>query len=202
MATPVLLELIAIGREDRNLEYKQSSSWDDRIFRAKLAKSILAMSNLRDGGHIILGIEKQGDGTYSPKGMEQAHIDSFSFDDVARFVAEFADPYARFNLTKEKDELGRQYVWIQVEEFKEIPVICRKSYSDILSAGKVYTRTRRVPESAEVPGHTEMREILDMATEKGIKTFVQRASQAGVQLTIPPVQIAEQPFDEQLRGVF
>ncbi len=202
MASTVFLELIAIGREDRNLEYKHSTSWDDKAFRAKVTKSILAMSNLRDGGHIIIGIEQQGDGSYSPKGMEQPHIDSFIFDDVARFVAEYADPYARFNLTKEKGEKGRQYVWIQVGEFEEIPVICRKSYSDILSAGKVYTRTRRVPESAEVPGHTEMREILDMATEKGIKTFIQRASQAGVQLTISPVQIAEQPFEEQLRGIF
>lgn len=202
MCNLIFLELIAVGREERNLEYKQSTSWNEKVFQAKIAKSILAMSNIRDGGHIIIGMEKQEDDTYLPKGMEEDHMDSYVSDDVARFIAEYADPYTRFTLTKEEDDSGRKYVWIQIQEFEEIPVICRRSYSDILSGGKLYTRTRRVPESAEVPGHTEMREIIDMATEKRVRAFVQGATRAGVQLTIPTGMSVEQAFEEQLGGIF
>jgi predicted HTH transcriptional regulator len=74
MPNPTFLALIAIRREERNLEYEQSTTWGDKVFRVKIAKSILAMSNIRDGGHIIIGMERQADDTYLPKGMEQSHI--------------------------------------------------------------------------------------------------------------------------------
>src|ERR1700752_4060331 len=97
MPNQIFLQLIAIGKEQRNIEYKQSTSWSGE-FRARITKSVLAMSNIRDGGNIILGMERQADDTYIARGMEQAHLDSYNSDDVGRFVAEYADPYARFDL--------------------------------------------------------------------------------------------------------
>src|SRR6266852_1111013 len=100
MTNPVFLQLIAIGREQRNIEYKQSTPWSGE-FRIKIIKSILAMSNIRDGGDIIVGMERQSDDTYLPRGMEPEHIDSYTSDHMGRAVAEYADPYARFELIKE-----------------------------------------------------------------------------------------------------
>lgn len=202
MPNQIFLQLIALGKEQRYIEYKQSTSWSVGEFRAKIIKSVLAMSNIRDGGHIIIGMERQGDDTYVPKGMEQDHLNSYTSDDVMRAVAEYADPYASITVTKEKDNTGKNYVWIQIEEFKEVPVICRKPYGNILGGGKLYTRTYRVPESAEVPSSAEMREILTMAADKELKAFLRRSSAAGIQLPGLATPTDEQAFAEQLRGVF
>jgi hypothetical protein len=40
-----------------------------------------------------------------------------------------------------------------------------------LRGGAVYTRTRRMYECAEVPGQAEMRELLELAIEKGLRKF-------------------------------
>ncbi len=202
MPNQIFFQLIAIRREQRTLEYKQSMGWDDRTFRMRIVKSVLAMSNIRDGGDIIIGMEKQADDTYIPRGMEQRHLDSYIADDIGRVVAEYADPYARFDLRKEEDELGKSYVWIKIYEFEETPVICRKPYGDILSGGKIYIRTRRIPESAEVPSSAEMREIITMATERKLREFYQLAKAAGIQLPGPTIPTDAQAFAEQLRGVF
>ena len=160
------------------------------------------MSNIRDGGDIIIGMERQSDDTYLPRGMEPEHLDSYSYDNIGRAVAEYADPYTRFVLMKEEDHLGKKYVWIRVYEFEETPIICRKPSSNILSGGKIYTRTRRIPESAEVPSSAEMREILNMATEKKLREFHQLANAASLefQRTVTPTD--EQAFEEQLGGLF
>ena len=50
--------LINWPREERNLEFKCSMSWADASTKAKLTKSVLAMANLRDGGHVVLGVER------------------------------------------------------------------------------------------------------------------------------------------------
>jgi uncharacterized protein (DUF849 family) len=70
--------IIYAGREDRSREYKQSFPWQRRGHgdtMAKIARTILAMSNLRDGGHIVVGVE---DGTYLPKGMQAKHLSTVS----------------------------------------------------------------------------------------------------------------------------
>ncbi len=202
MPDQIFLQLIAIGKEQRNIEYKQSTSWSDKEFRAKIIKSVLAMSNIRDGGDIIIGMEKQADDTYISRGMEQDHLDSYTSDHIGRAVAEYADPYARFDLMKEEDNSGKKYVWIRVYEFEETPVICRKPYGAILSGGKLYTRTRRVPESAEVPSSAEMREIIAMAADKELKAFLRRSNAAGIQLPGTTTPTDEQDFTDQIHGVF
>jgi hypothetical protein len=134
--------------------------------------------------------------------MEQKHIDSYTSDNIGRAVAEYADPYARFELMKEEDQLGKKYVWIRVYEFEETPVICRKPSGNILSGGKIYTRTRRIPESAEVPSSAEMREILNMATERKLREFHQLANAAGLEFLRTVTPTDEQAFEEQLGGIF
>ncbi len=53
--------IIYANNEDRSREYKASFAWDKSIAgptMAKVTKTILAMSNLRDGGHIIIGVNQ------------------------------------------------------------------------------------------------------------------------------------------------
>ena len=61
MATPDLpLEIeaqVLLARELRSLEYKASMPWGDSGTRAKIAKACMAMSNLRDGGLVVLEVD-------------------------------------------------------------------------------------------------------------------------------------------------
>jgi hypothetical protein len=71
MKTEQFIELIQDGREKRNLEFKQSSPWGSREFKDKITKSVLGLSNIRDGGDIVIGMERSGDDTYEPMGSPQ-----------------------------------------------------------------------------------------------------------------------------------
>lgn len=58
-----LLKNFRRGREQRNLEFKELLEWDQPQHRAKVEKSVLGMSNGRDGGVLVVGVED--DGSYS-----------------------------------------------------------------------------------------------------------------------------------------
>jgi len=83
-----LSALIQFPREERNLEFKRSMDWADPATKAKLTKSVLAMANLRDGGHIVLGVERQPDDTYVPVGMQTEHCDCFVQDQLGSHFSE------------------------------------------------------------------------------------------------------------------
>jgi hypothetical protein len=161
-----LRELVYHGREERNLEYKGPVAWVDPEIKAKLTKGALAMSNIRDGGAIVVGVEQAGE-VFTPVGLTPEQLDSFTQDEVASHVNNFADPYVE--LTVSRGEIGTlHFVIVQVREFAEVPTICRRDGIG-LRKGAIYTRTRRMHETAEVPSQAEMREILDMATENGLR---------------------------------
>ena len=160
-----LVELIYLGREQRNLDYKQSMSWNDPTFKISLTKCILAMSNIRDGGYIVIGVRQNSDGSFDPDGMQQSDMASFNQDNVSAQVAEFADPFASFDLIA-VENADKKFIVIRVKEFEEIPVICKRDYGNELHRGKIYSRTRRMPECAEVLSSSEMREIIELATQK------------------------------------
>lgn len=185
--------LIIRGYEERNLEYKRSMSWNDSLTKPRIVKSILAMSNIRDGGYIILGIEEE-DGHFVITGMTEDDLRTFNYDDIADFVSTCADPYVRFSMHNVEFE-AKNFLVLQVEEFDKIPVICKKDYGKILHKGVIYTRSRRKPESIAVPSQNEMREILDIAVEKGIKEYIQRSLQVGITLTKPS---DKEKFNKQL----
>ena len=50
-----------------NLEYKQSASWQE--LRIALIRTVLGMANTRGGGHIVVGMVENEDGTCSPQGV-------------------------------------------------------------------------------------------------------------------------------------
>jgi predicted HTH transcriptional regulator len=194
------LELIQIGREGRNLEFKQSTPWIESEFKAKIVKSVLAFTNVRDGGWIIIGVEQQSDGTFKPVGVQPDHLAAYNGDDIASHVAEFADPYAKIPLCK-IDLDSTSYVAIRVEEFDDIPVICKKDGFNKLRRGDIYTRTYRIPECAEVPSQTEMREILDMAIEKRLRKQLETLSRTGIPISSTPVSDDEEKFKSQRRDL-
>jgi hypothetical protein len=173
-----LNELINWGKEQRQLEYKSSLNWGDPAVRAKLTKSVLALANLRGGGYIVVGVAEQKDGSYAPVGVNADDLETFSQDNVSAHVAEFADPYVEVTVLKHTVD-SKSFVILQVNEFAELPIICKRDGAEKLRRGATYVRARRIPETVEVPGQVEMREILDLAIEKRSRTFALQAGKMG-----------------------
>ena len=193
-----LIQLITHAREERNLEYKGDISWGDPQSRASIIKTILAMCNIRDGGAIVIGVHQDGE-NFELMGLNQGNFDTFKQDDISALVNEFADPYVENTVNRIKYE-NKNYVVIQIEEFSEIPVICKRDGEKGLRRGAIYTRPRRKIETVEIPSQVEMREILDMAIEKGIRNFQKKISRTGLEVVEPKEKSREQ-FENQIKGL-
>ena len=90
-----------------------------------------------------------------------------------------------------------------VEEFSDIPVLCKRSYDNVLRDGACYVRTRRKPETSEIPTQADMRDLLDLAIDKGVSKFLNRAQRVGLSFpsTVASPVTDQERFDEQLRDV-
>ena len=193
-----LYELVAFGEQTRNVELKRSMSWTDTSTKAKITKVILALSNIRDGGYLVLGFSQKGE-TFVPTGVAESDLSSFNYDHVRSHVAEYADPYVEFSMEIVKDaEQNRSFIVFAVKEFAEIPLICAKNGLENLEEGAVYTRSRRMPESVKVPTQSEMREIIDMAIEKGLRKYIETSRRAGLEIQVIP---QEDEYDKELEDI-
>ena len=193
-----LIELITHGREERNLEYKESGFWNDPRFRAKITKSILAMSNIQYGGAIIIGVKEDKE-RFIPIGIDDKSLITFKQDDVSTYVNEFADPFVEIYLSRVEFD-GMQFVIIQVKEFTDLPVICKKDSVQGLRRGAIFTRPRRKNETVEVPGQVDMREIINLAIEKSIKKFKRKLLLTDIIIEKPEIESLRQ-FQEQLEDL-
>lgn len=154
-------------------------SWHDRESRALIARAVLALSNTRDGGVIVVGVSESTSDSFELVGLGDDESGSFTQDGVSSFVNEYADPPVSVSVTR-CDVDGKAVVVIQVPEFEELPTVCRKDGPKGLKRGAVFTRPRRVRESASVANQTEMREILERAIDRGIRRQLERFGAAGL----------------------
>lgn len=191
-----LIDYILHGREERNLEYKGNVSWNDSNIKFKLIKTILAMSNIPDGGVIVVGVdEDKSNNKCNPIGLNKDNLASYSQDTIQSAVSEYAEPFVEITVTHvEHDE--KCFVVIQIAEFSEMPVICKKGYSGTLNRGEVYTRPKRKNESVKVPSQVEMREIIESAVGKSKSKLVKRVTTAGFE--IKNRKTDEELFSDQL----
>jgi len=174
-------QLIEAGYESRNLEFRDCFLWhdDNRYMRERLVRSILGLANTQDGGHIILGIAENPDKSLRYEGCPEEVISSFVFDSVKGVVDGFGDHGVDFDMAVGKHGTG-QFLVIQVSEFEEFPVICKKD-GQIGSDGKrqlvrgsVYVRTMQGQPATDVVMEKEMRNIIERAIDKGRRKLERR----------------------------
>jgi len=194
-----LVSILVHGREERNLEYKGPMTWSRPEVQAKIVKSVLAMSNLRDGGWIVIGVREKG-GVFERVGLSSEELALLKQDDVSTVVNKYADPFCELTVHRLKYE-SRDFVIIEVGGFEELPVICKKDGPENLHRGDIYARPRRKYETVRVPSQVEMREILETAVEKGVRKLRARAAQAGIGSPESREISDRQRFDDQLDGV-
>ena len=175
--------LLAIGYETNGLEFKGPGSRTDSAFLAGVIRAqSLGMANRRDGGYVIIGVESD---SLDPVGFDDDEVKTWlNYDELATRVNEYANPSVRFDLEAVTVQ-GRRFVIIRVHEFDDIPILCGKDFHGsrkgalVLRRGACYVRARHKPETSEIPSEEEMRELLELAIDKGIRKFVTRCIRPG-----------------------
>jgi hypothetical protein len=202
-----LAEYLRLSHEIDGVEFKGPGPRTSALLFAKVARAMLAMSNRAQGGIVIIGIAEGRAHKPKPVGLEDDDLASWNFDDVAAGLAPIADPAIRFRVSTPQLE-GRPYVGIEVDAFDDIPIICQRKYPPnarrgdqmVLRVGAVYVRSRRKPESIEIPSQTEMRELLELATERRMARLLGTVNRAG--LTLEGRPDAQALFDAELTEDF
>ena len=194
-------QIMKLRHELRGVEFKGPGPVSNRRLVAQVVKAILGMSNRRDGGKVIIGVE-DNQGELNPVGLSESDLAGWNYDAVADQVARYADPGATFTLEINEYD-GNGYIVLMVEEFSDIPVLCKRSYDNVLRDGACYVRTRRKPETYEIPTQADMRDLLDLAIDKGVSKFLNRAQRVGLSFpsTVASPVTDQERFDEQLRDV-
>lgn len=209
--TDDLLEYISTNShaENRYCEFKGMVDWNSDI-KYKITKTILGMSNITDGGYIIIGVVwNESSSRFEPVGLSDSQAVTFDNDTIQRFANNFADPAIEIS-TKIFDWNSQKLVVIKVTEFREIPIICKREYfcptsrELILENGAVYTRGTLMPQTSKVT-NVEMRELLKIVTQKKVREEIQFLQSLGI---IPArtssstdiMAIDEQQFSQERSG--
>jgi predicted HTH transcriptional regulator len=86
-----LQELLARPREALDIEIKGWLDLSDNNQRADLAKAILAIAN-HGGGFVIMGLDENEEGQFSPGVNRPADFSALSQDDIQNAIQKYLDP--------------------------------------------------------------------------------------------------------------
>lgn len=199
-------ELLKLEHELSGVEFKSPGLRTDRTLINLVARAVMGMANRRDGGRVVVGVREES-GKLDRVGLTEAEVESWRYDLVADVLAPMADPPVGFDIEVHRVD-GRDFILIEVREFEDVPVICRRNYPRSLRAGQkailrdgaVYVRPRRKPETTEIAGQTEMRDLLELATEKRLRQVIGTVSRAGGAVEGRPS--ADEAFTNELAPEF
>ena len=197
LTTDEIEQNLKLGYERREFEVKGAGLRTDKHLLSKIVKAALALGNLQDGGHIIVGIDDKQMPQMQP-GLSPAELATWvDYDSVAVAMRTYSDPSLRIGLQEHTLSNGVKVVAIEVFEFADLPHLCAKGYETELREGALFIRPRGKPETTEVAGSVEMREVLELAFTKRLREFLVAIDRAGAAL-VPAGQNPPGPTDDEL----
>jgi predicted HTH transcriptional regulator len=188
---------IALGREQRGVEFKGPGQRTKKAFMAKVVRAIIGMANKPGGGVVVLGINDDGTSLH-PIGLAQEELATWKYDDLASSVSNYADPYVDFDVGVLQMDAGR-YVVIEVRQFDELPILCKKDLTPTLRNGALYVRRRGKNETVEAPTHVELREVINRAVEISARELMAKLIRLRELAEVPEasVEAAQVEFDRE-----
>jgi len=199
--TPEIIFEILDQAERNNFDFKRGFSWRDKTRETLgVVADIMALSNIRDGGRVILGIDNR---TRAFAGVNGEWWNSFDTTRVMDVVNKYCDPLLdvtifTFNDIEHDGNRGTLVV-LQVAEFSEIPTICKKTGNlssggePIFKEGQVLIRTNRAATQVISNAH-DMRELIERATVKNRERILRQAA-----LISPEINKQIQQQNQQLQ---
>ena len=176
-----LIEQILQGNsENLNLEFKATFDFNENIWaRERLVRSMLAMSNTRNGGYIVIGVAENGDKSPDFAGLEDNHLALFKskIEDLKSKVESFSSSPVSYEIGIGEYK-RKKLIVISVAEFFLSPLICRKNgeHKDKhLEEGSIYIRTLKdKPSSIKLTNPVDMQDFLERITDKQISNLHKR----------------------------
>ncbi len=165
-------EILQGNAEGLNTEFKSSFDFAENTWmREKLIRSIFAMSNVRDGGNIVVGIKEKEDKTLDYSGVENEHLPSFNGEDLKSKVESFSSSPVNYEIGVGTYR-GKNYIVISVAEFTLNPCICRRNgehKEKILEEGAIYVRTLKdKPSSVRLSNPVDVQDFIERVADKQI----------------------------------
>jgi len=159
MTTQELKRLIEGQTESPSLDFKADCTRDAKTF----AKDFLAMSNIRDGGTIVIGVQEDK-GKFVPVGVSPASRSAFKIDVMRDQLAGFCEPSPDFGVFFPIDSTGQAFVVIKIAPFRDLPLLSKKDVSGFIHAHTIYYRnTDKRVQSAPVSNSNDLRDIIERA---------------------------------------
>jgi len=161
--------ILAAG-ENPNVDAKAPMEWDGAQQSASLAKDIMALSNCRDGGVLVIGKKEESPGKFALLGVSEEQAAGFDTTKVGTWVNNRCYPSVQVVCHRVTQE-GKIFVVITVKEFEDIPTICTRAYQpegskeSLLRSGAIYVRTANA-ESAPLSSGDQLRQLIGLATMK------------------------------------
>lgn len=173
---PAELDAMLDGASETDaLEFKSAIDWNFQTF----LKDILALSNVRRGGQIVVGVNENANG-FDRVGLSPEQQGTYNLDVMRDQIAPYADPHVNFDVSFAKDTADRTCAIIRVSEFDVYPTICARDGPDNLHVGVVYYRSPGGrPASAGVSNAADMRDILDRAAFRLMRRYRSLVTEAG-----------------------
>ena len=180
-------QYLVLGYESRSHEFKAPGPRSDKWLFGRVLRAMMGMANMRDGGLVILGVAENRK-TPEPVGLSKSDLKTWNFDDLAAGVAPYAAPNIRFD-REVATYNNRSFLVLRIHEFEDVPIICRKELQVpnsvtgknevILKIGGLYVRSRSKPETVPVSTEADMRDVIELATDKEVVRFIRRTSRLG-----------------------
>jgi hypothetical protein len=191
-----VLGALDICQEGQGIDFKESAPWDSLKWR--IIKTALAMGNLRDGGIIVVGSSER-EQTWDLSGITQDHLVTFDVDNIIDAVNSYASPHVDLDIALVKHNNGHQFLAIQVNEFDNTLIVCKKNgpAGTGIVEGAVYVRPPGIAKTTRVMNASQMHDMLELAAEKRARRILETARRVG--LTAKPAEA--ELFDIELEGL-
>lgn len=194
--------------ESHAVEFKRSEPWD--VLRLKIVKTVIAMTNTRDGGRIIIGVDEAEPGVSALKGISEEHLATYDVDDVLAYINKYVSyPINPLILTHTFN--GATFLVIVVNEFDVEPILCIKESGESkndLKKGAIYTRPKGKPESSMISNRTAFMELLELANNKFMRRYIEQSRYIGFPSNFPgqnsddgAVESWKSRLDDELGGL-
>lgn len=192
------------GKEEVYLEYKGNVAWFDRIKRLEIVEAIFALSNERGGGIIVIGVNDDG----VREGLSDDNYNSYSHDEINQYLTNRGNLPIRCKVEKFKhldikDKKIKKFVFIQVSESREFPLVY-VGHQELkntrvhaynknigLRTGALYIRNKSNIGNKEISTIHEWQELIERTYKKFKKETTRRYS------VIKSEEV--NPFDKELK---
>jgi len=177
----VVMEQVLQGNaENINLEFKSSFDLNNNEWaKERLIRSILAMSNTRNGGFVVIGVKEENDKSYSYEGLNNDHLLLFKSkaEDLKSQIESFSSSPVNYEIGLGKYR-NKDFLLISVTEFSLNPVICSKNgkHKDKhLEEGAIYVRSlKEKPSSVKLTNPFDIQDFLERVVDKQILNLNKR----------------------------